>query len=58
MKEAGIRPSTASRRVGDFVLEELLFEGPGYQDWSARNVGLDTDVCRARIYAVEDPKRR
>ena len=25
----------AARRVGDYVLARLLFEGPGYQDWEA-----------------------
>ena len=31
LEQAGIRPSQQARRVGDYVLGELLADGPGYQ---------------------------
>ena len=52
MQEAGIRPSQRARRVGDYRLEELLFEGPNYQDWTARHAAIDSERARVRIYAV------
>ena len=52
MQEAGIRPSQRARRVGDYRLEELLLEGPNYQDWTARHVAIDSERARVRIYAV------
>jgi hypothetical protein len=35
MEQAGIRPSQNARRVGDFLLERLVFDSPtgAYQDW-------------------------
>jgi len=54
MEQAGIRPSRKSRRVGDFVLEELQFDSPLgiYQDWKARHVTLESTRRVARIYLV------
>ena len=52
MQEAGIRPSQSARRVGDYRLDALLFEGPGYQDWTARHAAIDGERARVRIYAV------
>lgn len=52
LTEAGIRPSQRARRVGDYELQELLFEGPGYQDWSARHVAMKGVNRRIRIYPV------
>jgi serine/threonine protein kinase len=54
MEQAGIRPSQKSRRVGDFLLEELVFDSPLgiYQDWRARHVSLETTRRVARIYLV------
>ena len=52
MQEAGIRPSQRARRVGDYRLDELLLEGPNYQDWSARHASIDSERARVRIYAV------
>lgn len=52
MQEAGIRPSQRARRVGDYRLDELLLEGPNYQDWTARHAAIDTERARVRIYAV------
>ena len=50
--DAGIRPSQRSRRVGDYVLGELLADGPGYQDRLARHVQLPNDIRRVRMYSV------
>ena len=52
MQEAGIRPSQRARRVGDYRLDELLLEGPNYQDWTARHAAIDSERARVRIYAV------
>ena len=52
MQEAGIRPSQRTRRVGDYRLDELLFEGPNYQDWTARHAAIDREHARVRIYAI------
>ena len=50
--EAGIRPSQRARRVGDFLLEELLYTGPNYQDWRARHVSAEKIRRRVRIYSL------
>lgn len=52
--ESGIRPSQKSRRIGDYVLGELIADGPGYQDRLAKHVAFeDTEVyCRVRQYTV------
>jgi serine/threonine protein kinase len=52
MEEAGIRPSQRQRRVGDYVLTRLLFEGPTYQDWDANHASLPRVTRRVRIYPV------
>jgi serine/threonine protein kinase len=54
MEQAGIRPSQKSRRVGDFILEELLFDSPLgiYQDWKARHATLESTRRVARLYLV------
>jgi serine/threonine protein kinase len=54
MEQAGIRPSQNSRRVGDFLLEELLFDSPLgiYQDWKAKHVSLESTRRVARLYMV------
>ena len=52
MHEAGIRPSQRTRRVGDYRLDALLFEGPSYQDWTARHAAIEGERARVRIYAV------
>ena len=53
MEEAGIRQSQRARKVGDYRLDQLLFEGPTYQDWAATHVALDKERARVRIYVVE-----
>jgi len=52
LEEAGIRPSQRQRRVGDYVLEHLLIEGPGYQDWEATHVAVARVKRRVRLYRV------
>ena len=53
MDEAGIRPSKRARRIQDYELKELLFEGPTYQDWLGEHVSLKNDLARVRVYSVE-----
>jgi serine/threonine protein kinase/predicted transcriptional regulator len=50
--QAGIRPSQRSRRVGDYVLGDLIFDGPGYQDRLAKHASFDNVFCRVRQYTV------
>jgi len=54
MDQAGIRPSQKSRRVGDFMLEELVFDSPLgiYQDWTAKHATLNSTRRVARLYMV------
>jgi serine/threonine protein kinase len=63
MEQAGIRPSQRSRRVGDYVLGDLIADGPGYQDRLAKHPSFDTDFRRVRQYTVaqassEDDRQR
>src|SRR5690242_7877154 len=48
MEQAGIRPSNRSRRVGDYELGSLLFQGPAYQDYEAAHVALKGVKRRVR----------
>ena len=52
LEQAGIRPSQQARRVGDYVLGELLADGPGYQDWLAEHTTLAGVHGRVRQYLV------
>ena len=54
MEQAGIRPSQKSRRVGDYVLGNLLFESPTgtYQDWEASHSTFAKMLRRVRIYTT------
>ena len=52
VQEAGIRPSQRARRVGDYRLGELLFEGPNYQDWTATHAAIESESARVRIYGI------
>ncbi len=52
MHEAGIRRSQRARRVGDYRLDALLLEGPGYQDWTAHHAAIEGEQARIRIYGV------
>ena len=53
---SGIRPSQRSRRIGDYILGDLISDGPGYQDRLAKHVSLafkDEPVfCRVRQYTI------
>lgn len=53
LEQAGIRESNRSRRVGDYLLKELLFEAPSgvYQDWFGEHV-QSKEVRRVRIYTM------
>ena len=52
MEQAGIRPSQRHRKVSDYLLEHLIGEGPGYQDWLATHVRLADIKRRVRLYHV------
>jgi serine/threonine protein kinase len=52
MEQAGIRQSQKSRKVSDYLLENLIDEGPGYQDWQASHSTLKNVRRRVRIYNV------
>lgn len=52
MEQAGIRPSQRSRKVSDYELDQLINEGPGYQDWQATHATLKNVRRRVRIYNV------
>lgn len=62
MEQAGIRASQRARRVSDYILEQLLGAGPGYQDWEATHSRLANVQRRVRIYTVHtgatDEERR
>jgi len=50
LEEAGIRPSHAMRRIGDYDLGALLQEGDAHQDWEGVHVSLTGALRRIRIY--------
>ena len=52
MEQAGIRPSQRRRKVSDYVLDQLIGEGPGYQDWQVTHVQLPNVTRRVRLYLV------
>jgi serine/threonine protein kinase len=52
MEQAGVRPSQRSRRVGDYVLGDLIADGPGYQDRLAKHASFENVFCRVRQYTV------
>ncbi|HUY34109.1 MAG TPA: BREX system serine/threonine kinase PglW [Pirellulales bacterium] len=52
MDQAGIRPSQRHRKVSDYVLEQLVCEGPGYQDWQATHTQVAESKRRVRLYLV------
>lgn len=49
MDEIGIRRSQSQRKVGAYQLEEMIEEGPGWQDWRARHASLKVRR-RLRLY--------
>ena len=52
MEQAGIRPSQRHRQVSGYVLEQLIGEGPGYQDWRASHAQVPESKRRVRLYLV------
>ena len=52
MDQAGIRPSQRMRKVSDFQLDQLIDEGPGYQDWVASHSQVAESKRRVRLYLV------
>ena len=52
MEQSGIRPSNRSRRIGDYELGSLLFQGPAYQDYEASHVALKGVKRRVRLYPI------
>lgn len=52
LEHAGIRPSQRHRKVSDYVLEQLIGEGPGYQDWRASHTQVTESKRRVRLYLV------
>jgi serine/threonine protein kinase len=52
MEQAGIRASQRFRRASDYVLDQLIGAGPGYQDWEATHTRLANIKRRVRIYTV------
>jgi hypothetical protein len=52
MEQAGVHSSQRHRRVSDYLLERLIEEGPGYQDWEAGHVQDVGGKRRVRLYLV------
>jgi serine/threonine protein kinase len=52
LDQAGIRPLQRHRKVSDYVLEQLIGEGPGYQDWRATHSQVSESKRRVRLYLV------
>lgn len=50
MKEIGIGRSQTQRRVGDYILGELLEDEDQWQDYAARHASLDGVETRVRLY--------
>lgn len=53
LAQAGIKPSPRQKRFGTtHELDQLLLEGPNYQDWLAHHTSADRVKRRIRIYPV------
>lgn len=52
MEQAGIRALQRHRKVSDYVLNQMIGEGPGYQDWEATHAQLSKAKRRVRLYLV------
>ncbi|MCE2484099.1 MAG: BREX system serine/threonine kinase PglW [Desulfurellaceae bacterium] len=52
LEQAGIRPSQRQRRVGDYILDEIVADGPGYQDWRASHAQIPETQRWVRLYQV------
>jgi serine/threonine protein kinase len=53
MEQSGIRPSKRSLRAGDYELQGLLSDGPGFQEFEATHVQVESVRKRVRIYVQE-----
>jgi len=53
LEQVGIKPSHRSRRVGDYELQGIIDEGPGYQDFLGKHVALKDTLRRIRIYLAQ-----
>ena len=53
LEQAGIRPRSSTRQVGDYVLGVAIDEGPGFQDYRATHKALPTSLRRVRLYSVD-----
>jgi serine/threonine protein kinase len=53
LEQIGIKPSQRSRRVGDYELQGVIDDGPGYQDFLGKHVSLKDTFRRIRIYLVQ-----
>lgn len=52
LEHIGIRPTQRARTVGDFKLDKLIGDGPGWQDWAATHVALEKTRRRVRLYPI------
>ncbi len=52
LDQAGIRPKKQQRKVSDYVLEALVDNGPGYQDWRAVHAKISGAKRLVRLYTV------
>lgn len=54
LEQAGIKPANRVRKIGDYVLERILFEHPSglYQDWLARHATLADTHRMVRLYPI------
>ena len=53
VEQAGIPSGTRKRRVTDYLLERLIEEGLGHQDWEASHVQNIGGKRRIRLYLVQ-----
>lgn len=52
VEKSGIRPLQRHRRVSDYILDRLIEEGPGYQDWLASHSQVKDTKRLIRLYNV------
>lgn len=52
LHDLGLRPSKASRLVGEYRIGELLAEGPGYQEHLGQHLAIPALKARLRSYLV------
>ena len=53
LEQIGIKLSRRGRRVGDYDLQDLIDEGPGYQDFLGKHVAIKDTLRRIRVYLVQ-----